>query len=275
MVGLDCTDWYPRNSGTDEEPIWNWRVADRIYHQINSIFLKRQCRPHEQVMNFRGGVAQGLFNWERLGNERDALEFIAKNTTIPVPRVLELSEEEGARYLTMKAVKGEPMLDLMGTLTSADQQILRENVDDFIYEVFLPQLASLRSNRLGQISGVLFAPPFVNAVDGTPTGEAKHWEPKVSNVARYVYCHNDLAKQNIIIDPETLKVVSIIDWEYSVFFPEGFEFAHWQHDRGDDTNEEGLRRIAMLDEPGRIQNRFRFGDQHSSLLQRSSLRRNA
>lgn len=148
------------------------------------------------------------------------------------------------------------MLDLMKTLTSADQQILRENVDDFIYGVLLPQLASLRSNRLDQISGGVFAPGFVNLVDGTPVGEARHWEPKVSNVALYVYCHNDLDKQNIIVDPETLKVISIIDWEYSGFFPEGFEFAHWQHNRSDDTSEEGRRRVAVLDEPGRIQNTF-------------------
>ncbi|KAL8830059.1 MAG: hypothetical protein Q9191_001652 [Dirinaria sp. TL-2023a] len=226
MAGLDCKDWYLKNSGTDEAPIWGWRVADRIYHQTNSIFVKRQCKPHEQVLNSRGDIAQGLFNWERLGNERDALEFIAKNTTIPVPRVLELSEEEGARCLTMEA------------------QILRDNVDDFMYEVVLPQLASLRSHRLGQISGVVFAPPFVDDVDGTPRWEARHWEPKVSNVARYVYSHNDLAKQNIIAHPGTLKVVSIIDWEYSGFFPEGFEVAQWQHDPGDDKDE-GLRRIAM------------------------------
>lgn len=95
MAGLDCRDWDLKNSGTDEAPIWDWRVVDRIYHQTNSIFIKRQCKPHEQIRNSRGGIAQGLFNRERLGNERDALEFIAKNTTIPVPPVLELSEEEG------------------------------------------------------------------------------------------------------------------------------------------------------------------------------------
>ena len=121
-----------------------------------------------------------------------------------------------------------------------------------MYGVVLPQLESLRSNRLGQISGVLYTPPFVDSVDGTERWDARAWKPKISNVARYVYCHNDLAKQNLIVDPKTVKVVSVIDWEYSGFFPEGFGFPHWQHDRGDNTDEEGLRRIAMLEDPGKI-----------------------
>lgn len=38
-----------------------------------------------------------------------------------------------------------------------------------------------------------------------------------------VFCHNDLSTHNVIVDPETLKVKAIIDWEYAGFFPEEFE----------------------------------------------------
>jgi len=37
------------------------------------------------------------------------------------------------------------------------------------------------------------------------------------------YCHNDLSTNNVIVDPETLKVNAIIDWEYAGFYPEQFE----------------------------------------------------
>lgn len=38
-----------------------------------------------------------------------------------------------------------------------------------------------------------------------------------------VFCHNDLSTHNVIVDPSTLKVNAIIDWEYSGVFPEVFE----------------------------------------------------
>ncbi len=38
-----------------------------------------------------------------------------------------------------------------------------------------------------------------------------------------VFCHNDLSTHNVIVDPATLKVRAIIDWEYSGYYPLEFE----------------------------------------------------
>lgn len=38
-----------------------------------------------------------------------------------------------------------------------------------------------------------------------------------------VFCHNDLSAANVIVDPETLKITAIIDWEYAGFYPPEFE----------------------------------------------------
>lgn len=38
-----------------------------------------------------------------------------------------------------------------------------------------------------------------------------------------VFCHNDLSPSNIIVDPDTLKINAIIDWEYAGFYYESFE----------------------------------------------------
>jgi thiamine kinase-like enzyme len=49
------------------------------------------------------------------------------------------------------------------------------------------------------------------------------WVMKPREKDDLVFCHNDLSTNNIIVDPETLKVKAVIDWEYAGFFPPGFE----------------------------------------------------
>lgn len=38
-----------------------------------------------------------------------------------------------------------------------------------------------------------------------------------------VFCHNDLSANNVIVNPATLKIAAIIDWEYAGFYPPLFE----------------------------------------------------
>lgn len=38
-----------------------------------------------------------------------------------------------------------------------------------------------------------------------------------------MFCHNDLSANNVIVDPKSLKIAAIIDWEYSGFYPAEFE----------------------------------------------------
>jgi hypothetical protein len=56
------------------------------------------------------------------------------------------------------------------------------------------------------------------------------WEPKTSDKEEYVMTHGDLGPHNVMMDLETLKVISIIDWEYSGYFPP--EFQKWGATRG-------------------------------------------
>jgi len=37
------------------------------------------------------------------------------------------------------------------------------------------------------------------------------------------FCHNGFSQQNVIVDPETLKIKAIIDWEYTGFYPSYFD----------------------------------------------------
>lgn len=45
-----------------------------------------------------------------------------------------------------------------------------------------------------------------------------------------VFCH-DLSTHNVIVDPVTLKIKAIIDWEYAGFFPAEFEGTFFRRPR--------------------------------------------
>lgn len=59
--------------------------------------------------------------------------------------------------------------------------------------------------------------------------DGKPLRMKPRETADLVFCHNDLSTHNVIVDPKTLKINAIIDWEYSGFFPPEFEapFYRW------------------------------------------------
>ncbi|KAL8828500.1 MAG: hypothetical protein Q9170_006574 [Blastenia crenularia] len=78
---------------------------------------------------------------------------------------------------------------------------------------------------MGQLGGVLFAHPNVvqagaRFVKAPPAVQASS--------KRFHYCHNDIAEHNIVIKPDSLEVLSLIDWEFSGFFPPGFEVPFWR-----------------------------------------------
>lgn len=43
-----------------------------------------------------------------------------------------------------------------------------------------------------------------------------------------VFCHNDLSMNNVIVDPKTLKIKAIVDWEYAGFFLPEFELPFYR-----------------------------------------------
>ncbi|KAL8827232.1 MAG: hypothetical protein Q9170_007094 [Blastenia crenularia] len=245
----------------DEPIVYTWTVQDRCYEVRASTFTKRQLRPHETTLNRFGEVSQYAFNTERLENERDALIFISQNTTIPVPRFVNWSvDDDGVASLVVELLDGRMMDWLMNDLldgvqlTGEEKTTLQRNVDSFVEDTVLPQLGDLRSKMMGQLGGVLFSPPAISEAGPrfTKAPLARH-----ATTERYVYCHNDLAPHNIVIKPDSLEVLCLIDWEYSGFFPPGFEVPFWRCRRveGEWTHENGHlvdfeSRKAMLKESG-------------------------
>ncbi len=118
---------------------------------------------------------------ERIRNEANALAYIQKNTTIPVPRVLDIGEGEDGWYLTVELLNGIRLDEIQkrcrrrpaaGHLPkghkakecNACQEIANCNARLFIEQTVLPRLAALRSNVSG-FNSIIIPPPWVTEFD--------------------------------------------------------------------------------------------------------------
>ncbi|KAL8828499.1 MAG: hypothetical protein Q9170_006573 [Blastenia crenularia] len=118
---------------------WEWAISDRVYELRASTFTKRQLRAHERTWNPRTeDFEQYAFNKERLENEKDALIFIARQTTIPVPRFINWSvDDDGVASLTMEKLEGRMMDGLMNDRFEDDMLTDEEKVALFQRDVKL------------------------------------------------------------------------------------------------------------------------------------------
>ena len=251
------TSLIPIRKEGPEGPYLEWEYfVDRHYTLTSTAFTERQLYKYEFYKDFYGDIIDYVtWSRERLENERDALIFIAENTTIPVPKVLNFSVENDVASLTTSLVDGLSMSELQRTLSEEDYATLVSNVSSYINDTFLPQLNTLTSNTLGTVRGKLLPTPNLEAAylpqlltkreceklgiecsDGEllrppkreDYGRKRYPWPSVTSATKdYVYCHNMLGQCNILADPITLQVTSILGWEFSGFFLPGFEFPYW------------------------------------------------
>lgn len=152
---------------------------------------------------------------ESLKNEADTLRFLRRRTNIPVPLLFSDFEYDDAYYLITEYIEGVSMADLP------------EHQKDVVIaelEGHLAQLKTLRSNRMGGPSGIVI-PPYRVLCET----ERDDWSQlRTSDHLEYVFCHNDCSQHNVIVNPDTLKIAAIVDWEYAGFYPEHFEFPFYK-----------------------------------------------
>lgn len=189
-----------------------WRSRERAYYICGSIFIKRSLLPLERTIKSDGTAHIPLYDQARLDNEARSLPYITKHTTIPVPKVHAAFAHNGCFFLVTEFVQGVEMYKL----PDAQKRFVKH---DLVY--YLAELRALRSTRLGNAVGVI--PPYRVM---RATGEVS-WNLRPSSRREYVFCHNDLGQQNILVDPRTLKIKAILDWEYAGYFPAAFEGAFY------------------------------------------------
>lgn len=194
-----------------------WYNLDRFYSYDCSTFTKRELRPQERVKNCNGEAAIVPWTTERLQNEYETLKFIAVHTTIPVPRVIRFQRMWGSNQLVVERLHGTRLDHINKNRAQA-----LVNAEQFLRKTVLPQLRSLTSSTSGTLTGVVIPPNRITAHD-----RRKHWPIQHAKTPLFNFCHNDLSQHNIIMNPGTLQVEAIIDWEFSGFYLPEFEAPLW------------------------------------------------
>ncbi|CAK7266802.1 hypothetical protein SEPCBS57363_002277 [Sporothrix epigloea] len=119
-----------------------------------------------------------------------------------------------------------------------------QNVTAQMESDILPQLRRLRRKFIGSADPDLpvTVPSFLWRWRDT-----RVWPRIESKEDDFVFEHNELDQRNILVDPETFRIVSIIDWEAAGFFPEDWELLKWK------SKEVSGDRFRLEDEASRRQ----------------------
>ncbi|PSR77355.1 kinase-like domain-containing protein [Coniella lustricola] len=219
------------------DSIRSWETNDVSYKVSTTTFTKTSRLPF--LWKRPDGSSFTWFrswNHERIANEARALKLVSTSTTIPVPKLLGHGvHPDGRQYLTTEFIEGITLNQLSerpcsflgeqhydsSSRCKTCQEKASSNALEFIQEIVLPQLAQLKSRQRG-LGGFVMPPQWL-AADIRPGWKDHRWGTLPLNEAKYVFQHGDLAPHNIMIDPQTLQVKALIDWEYAGYFLPGME----------------------------------------------------
>lgn len=200
-----------------------WKTHERAYCRYHDRFVKRTLLPSEYQQDYTGQIYIPTDARKRLENEAASLAFVRSMTDIPVPRVLEAREYcDGTFRLVTELVDGIPMEEL----SVFDQERVMPEV-----EVHMKTLHNLRSSCIGGPSGIVCLPPIFKRPNLDVRDVISRLEKEEKEGEKSVFCHNDLSQSNVIVDPKTMRITAIIDWEYAGFFPERFDFPFYRSPR--------------------------------------------
>lgn len=199
-------------------------TPERGYYKHGGFFIKRSLRPSEFMTGTRGLWVPRL-GIERLQNEAESMRFIRRVSDIPVPQLYGAFEVDGSYILILEYIEGVPMAQL----SKSQRREIYPEIDRH-WET----LRKIKSKTIGGPSGLVIPPSRV--LESTDHDDT--WPSRSSESDEYVFCHNDLSQGNIIVDPKTLKIKAILDWEYAGFYPPYFD-APWYKRRGPSSAMDG------------------------------------
>jgi aminoglycoside phosphotransferase (APT) family kinase protein len=162
--------------------------------------------------------------------EKETLELVRANTSIPVPRVYQHYTTAEFEHLVMERMPGTTLEAAWPTLETSDKEDIADEVVSFLGE-----LRALRSPYIQ--AALLHRRPLRSGLVGTPDFNSERFSQLPSNeyISAYVqsraasaqpqlnlYTHGDLDWSNILVNDN--KVSGIIDWESSGYFPDYWEW---------------------------------------------------
>jgi hypothetical protein len=122
-------------------------TTERKYFKVGNSWIKRSLRPREwQINPMSGTIFVPIFSIERIMNEGVCMEFIAKNTNIPVPKFYSCFEDDEAAYLVIEFVEG---------VTIAELDLEQRKIVEKEFEGHLETMRKLKSCAWGGPSGIV------------------------------------------------------------------------------------------------------------------------
>uniref|UniRef100_A0A8H7NQ26 Aminoglycoside phosphotransferase domain-containing protein n=1 Tax=Bionectria ochroleuca TaxID=29856 RepID=A0A8H7NQ26_BIOOC len=218
-------------------PSHSYQTEDTAYEFTTTTFRKTS-RLTEDHPGPDGTIFKWFRSWnhERITNEAKAMQLVSRNTTIPLPRLIDHGEHpDGRRYLITERIEGLTLSEMQrrGCLRPPGQSHAgasvpcrqcfdqaHANAVDFINTVVLPQLATLTSRTRG-IDGFVMPPRWLSPDAQPPWGCMRRWRTLPRDEPEYVFQHGDLGAHNVMVSADTLQVAALIDWEHAGFFPPG------------------------------------------------------
>ncbi|KAH0592758.1 hypothetical protein MHUMG1_09403 [Metarhizium humberi] len=191
-------------------------LADKKYFHVGNWFMKRTLREHEWQSVFGTILIVPPRTYpQRWKNDAAILRFLRKETDIPLPPAECTFEDDRAFYFQSQYIDGIRM----EKLAQQDKEVVMKEIERHV-----TTLQALRSDLPGVPGESLLCPP--GRVTGIYWKVNSCWRPREKG--EYVFCHNDLREHNVIVDPETLKIRAIINWEFGGFWPAWFERPFWK-----------------------------------------------
>jgi aminoglycoside phosphotransferase (APT) family kinase protein len=172
--------------------------------------------------------------------EAMATEFVQANTTIPVPKILDVLEDNDHVMILMTRLPGEPFFDHFDYLSPADVDIMKDTLRDWLHQLRMLPSPTQSVCRFGggpckshRVRADETFGPFDSIRDlhdylytSVPKkhqdrlhvlAEASHSRPH-----KICFTHGDIAPSNILISGNRL--TGLIDWECAGWFPEYWDF---------------------------------------------------
>lgn len=188
-------------------------------------------------------------------SEAEAMRFISKNTTVPVPQVHDAHVEDGVGYIFMSKLPGQPLGKVWPELSKEQRTSIAAQLRSYVM-----QWQSFRGNYFGALEQqpcreiffhhLCLLPPYerqygpyfsrddyneglVEAiVNSRPKGESQLGEKEMTFIEKIrsltgdtaIFTHGDLHLENILVNDEFI-VTGIIDWGMAGYSFEDRDYA--------------------------------------------------
>lgn len=201
-----------------------------IIHKLNNRVVVRHGDSVTKYTTFPDG-----FGATDHPNEADVLRFVKAHTTIPVPEVISSDWDR----ITMEYIEGQTLKEAWPVLTPDQRTGILDQLRHYIAE-----MRALPGTSLGRLNGQGVSVPSIMERSGGPFStigefhdwlvcprggprrESMYWHQITSKLRgqhySIVFTHADLAARNIMVRDG--RIVAILDWEFSGWYPEYWEY---------------------------------------------------